>query len=459
MEEHDPSSREQMPLSDDAKRFILFSLENSRTVRAGSHTIGDGIFFVDSGPSVIFWDILSDDMKQDHGIVFKAFVHGHARVEDLPDQFRRDRNFFLEAVREKADCWYDLPEEYKIDPEFVRSFRSFSGDSLVGEVFEAIPTLRHDRDIWDTIIASENCTIDLAPNSILSDGELMMKACEKDIWLLRKVSGSLARDKDFLQKVIDMDPEALRHLSNDAQIQFPELVIDNLKPFLAVQSNRISGDLLEYIAPDVRTNPSFIEKWFTLGGRFLPRYFPESMRDEEQIFLWLAKHCIIMSSFQNASDRLKGDRDFVSRLIELQPYAYFDASDDIQQDTAFQSKTLAIGNSHIAEEYITRLRETNVGEERIETFSTFLQQKLDWHETFMTSILLGISLPADPSRCSLTILNQGVETSLVYKKLIAQYAGVPTQIYFLVYTFALRNLRRAQQQLDHESNVSGNDDN
>lgn len=71
---------------------------------------------------------------------------------------------------------------------------------------------------------------------------------------------------------------------------------------------------------------------------------------------------------------------------------------------------------------------------------------MDRYETFVTSILIGISLPADPAHCPLSILNQGVETSIAYKRRIAEYVGIPMGESLLTYQRALKNFRLAEQE-------------
>lgn len=61
-------------------------------------------------------------------------------------------------------------------------------------------------------------------------------------------------------------------------------------------------------------------------------------------------------------------------------------------------------------------------------------------------ILVGISLPANPSHYPLSTLNQGMETSLVYKKLIAEFAGVPIGENLLMFRRATKNIRKARRQ-------------
>lgn len=245
-----------------------------------------------------------------------AFAHDHSRFEDLPERFRRDQDFFLEAVRKKSLCWHALPNHFKSDPEFVENFESFDNDDVVAAVFDAIPALCNDRDIWNTIIASR-CDLKLAPVSIRSDRDFMMKACVINASFLRYLSENLARDRDFVQQVIDMNVMALHYVSHE---QFPELIIDTLERFFAIERNHFGSNLLYFIDPDVRTVPSFVKSWFTLGGAFWAEYFPESMRDDKEIVLALAEKGP-ETSFEHASDRVKSDYAFVTQIVELQPHA------------------------------------------------------------------------------------------------------------------------------------------
>lgn len=231
----------------EAKRFILHSLKNRGSTNR--------------------WNVLSEDFRQDRDIVLAAFAHGHVKQEDLPHQWRHDRSFILEAVGEEPTCWYNLSKEYQQNPEFVRNFSEFSDKPLITTVFEKIPALRHDREIWDTIISLDlfdDDLRDLAPTDVLNDRELMLKVCRTCFTALLEVGDALQVDRDFLHQAIDLQPMSLMYVTKDVQRRFPELLTDNLKKYF--EQEHSGNFLLDKIAEEFWTAPWFVKAWFTSGG-------------------------------------------------------------------------------------------------------------------------------------------------------------------------------------------------
>jgi len=76
-------------------------------------------------------------------------------------------------------------------------------------------------------------------------------------------------------------------------------------------------------------------------------------------------------------------------------------------------------------------------------------KELEMHKTFFSTFLSGISSRVDESgagRSSLSVLNQGAETALGYKKLTAQYLDVPTGKRLRLLRHAHRNLTVAMKE-------------
>jgi hypothetical protein len=143
----------------------------------------------------------------------------------------------------------------------------------VAAVFDKFPALSQDRNVWSTILASVECFSfrNAAQIAIHSDRELKMNACEQYSGYLECLSDSLAMDRDFLQQVIELNPDALCNLPNEApQHQFQDLLTDerNLKRFLA-DKWVIHDRLLLYLPIEVRTSRSFVKAWFTPAWRLL----------------------------------------------------------------------------------------------------------------------------------------------------------------------------------------------
>ena len=208
---------------------------------------------------------------------------------------------------------------------------------------EKFPILANERNTWCAILASvdqddylddgELCdTIEeYAPQVILSDRELMMRACMLDSSILRNfVDESLSQNGDFLRDILTRDPEALRDIPVGSQEMFPELVVE----FLPIALRKINQDraavdrrsrcrwLIEYIVSELWQNRGFIRAWFQGGGPFLDTRPMQALKDDREVFLWMAVNFPkddpfgMVKSFEYASPALRSDKDFMLQAIE-----------------------------------------------------------------------------------------------------------------------------------------------
>ena len=153
---------------------------------------------------------------------------------------------------------------------------------LARAVFEKLPALRHDRGIWNTILSSsERGDLTLAPDSIRSDRELMLLACsKKNGFPIIDVDESLLLDEDFIRQVIATTPTALNYLPHVSQLRFPNIIFENIEKMCDCRPNYF----IKNVAPDILASRSFAEAWFKAGGAFYDGYFPESLKDDKDIF-------------------------------------------------------------------------------------------------------------------------------------------------------------------------------
>jgi len=95
------------------------------------------------------------------------------------------------------------------------------------------------------------------------------------------------------------------------------------------------------------------------------------------------------------------------------------------------------GSEKVARDEVVRRREADENFDCIVSFVSLVSERLRAHDTF-TSILLR-SISQDPN-CSLTVLNQGPETSLRHKQVFAENLGIPTGKQLRLHRQAYRNV-------------------
>lgn len=93
---------------------------------------------------------------------------------------------------------------------------------------------------------------------------------------------------------------------------------------------------VDSVAPDLWNDPDTIEAWFTNGGPFLNR-FPERWQSDRQIFLWISKHCHRdVMSLQWATMELRADKNFMTRIVDINLMCFQFASHGLRMDKDFQ---------------------------------------------------------------------------------------------------------------------------
>ena len=322
------------------------------------------------------------------------------------------------------------------------------------------PALRHDRTVWLRIIQTvpeaaaasiHNLLEDYAPPALLADAEIMGRAADRCERALALADAALLADRQFLER---LPPTAIQYVPHNVLGQFPDLVRHILVLLGQQQRQEETADGLavglvaSYIAPLLTEDHELALHWFASGLPFVETNaqrsrgpFPLSWRDDREIFLRIAKHChpddARRSSFSKASDALRGDKEFMLQVLKLDPRLFYCAAANLKEDDDLALLFFA-DNSDIIRTYLlveVRLRRTYV-----EAFRSRIQDKLREHRAFCGTFLPGMTLDSG-STTALCRLNQGTETSLNHKQLIAAYLGVPTGKY-------LGQLRRALGNID-----------
>ena len=408
-----------------------------------------------------FWDDLPAVWKNDWDVAIEALVGEKTTLDKLPVDLQNDRGFMVATVNRNLAVWCSLPPTLKDDIDFARSITTYTDPHTLEVIFEKFPLLANERNTWLTIFDSAVYPgtkiyeiLDAhAPQIILSDREVMTRACISEPSLLRRsVDASLSRNGDFLRDILTAKPEALRFISAQSQGMFPELVIEVLPmalrkiihDFHCFRQTRFIN-LAEHIIPELWQNRGFIRAWFRGGGPFLPESVGEGLKADREVFLWMAANFPkddptgIVESFEFASPTLRSDKDFVLQSIAHNPNIFHAAHADLRAD--FDVFLMAFGGTAGKHPYISKASWKRIGRV-IGECGPRIEEELKKQETFVKTFLCGVSLPHSNTSptTALKLLNQGEATALNYKRLIAAYLDVPTGKRLRMLRQATRNL-------------------
>ena len=142
-----------------------------------------------------------------------------------------------------------------------------------------------------------------------------------------------------------------------------------------------------------------------------------------EVFLWLAKYfpkkfgADVNTSFRQAAASLRDDKVFMRQAIAFNPHIYLAASDALKKD--FDIRLAFLGNDTDPMQCMPK------GEIKVlaKAMGSRVDEELKTHETFVKTVLCSMSTQQNGS---LAFLDQGNETWLIYKRLVADYLGVPT---------------------------------
>lgn len=261
----------------------------------------------------------------------------------------------------------------------------------------------------------------------------MVKACSYSTDSFRWINALLFDNRSFVEFIVDELEQPLQYMLHHAQLRFPDLVV---KSFAA--SNSLTGVSLSeayfmkrLVSPDLWSNRDVVRDWFRAGLPFLGRNeFPADSKNDSEIFFLVAEYCCWhhrSGSLQQFSGSLRGNKDVMLQAMELCGNYLEHALRSLWGDfdivvTAFtQWSEWDFGDGFALEH---PLREYYRDQPNIlRTVKAEIQQKLQAHEAFTKQILPGMKFGGETS--SLSLLNQGAETSEVYKRSIADFLDVP----------------------------------
>jgi hypothetical protein len=154
---------------------------------------------------------------------------------------------------------------------------------------------------------------------------------------------------------------------------------------------------------------------------------------------------------ERTSVELRKNKEFMMKAVSLYCVLFFAADDSLRRDkdlaiVAYSSKQNLIAfqydNDHEGD-----IEEYNEGIEFLKSVRETARSKVNNHKGFMKGFLPGMSANAGKD-CHLSMLVQGPETTLAFKKLIAEFLGFPrVQESMKQHRRAVENLSRIPQPI------------
>lgn len=300
---------------------------------------------------------------------------------------------------------------------------SFQTRRQVQAILARFPELAHDASFWMTVVNSGLASVDLladeASTEILENKQVMLAACQKDYRVYDVLCAPLNQEVDWVEAALGQTPDALCYIPAFVQRLYPELVANSIRQ----ASPHRNAAWFEYVGEELwSSNRQVTLAWLSIGGEYLQDKFPFHFRDDEELMLLVAEHN--WSEFGFASERLRSNKLYMLQAVTRNGVLIFDAVGELGRD--FDLAMIAFSNTT---DLIESYDEDDTGNVHfLHSFERHVQEKLQEHANFLL-FLGGISRACSDEEppgtvVSLPLLNQGQETSLIYKRLVQEYLGV-----------------------------------
>ena len=172
--------------------------------------------------------------------------------------------------------------------------------------------------------------------------------------------------------------------------------------------------------PELWSNLVVAEAWFRQNGP-MHDAIPARLKEDPDYCMLIVEHCLHEAD-DFLSPSLKSSKDFMLRAVEKNPVAYVLALGPIKTDYDLTLASFGAANSDGLVHSMIEIHNDHAFA-YLNYFLHVVQSKLQLHESLFT-LLFGMSAFSG-SNCQLSKLQQGQETSIIFKRLIADYLGSP----------------------------------
>jgi hypothetical protein len=234
-------------------------------------------------------------------------------------------------------------------------------------------------------------------------------------------------DRDVVREALSVSPwyppsRIVFVMQHDARVAHVDLIADAIRnePGFDEDDGR-DTDFADSLCEHMWSHKPLALAWISRGGWWVEG-FPEEYSSDKDILLALAEHssdpCETFE--QVCSPELLRDKEFMVQVVKKRPSLYWMVPSELDGD--FDIMLAA----HSGDKDLLRVMELDEPEEleQVLTFARRVRKRIEARESF-TTFLAGMSKSAPSPSCCLPVLNQGSETSLAYKKLIADFVGLP----------------------------------
>ncbi|KAG7351718.1 protein of unknown function DUF4116 containing protein [Nitzschia inconspicua] len=419
------------------------------------------------------WDDVHARYRTDIDVIATAVANGKLKFEKVPLEIVQSREeialygvkndlisadvcpclthqILKENIENGVLDWYQLPQTVRDNMEFAMAIEFDKIEDkkrLYQQLFHHFEELRHDKMFWwrwheslcpkeedrewDFIALFEK----YCPADLLADENFVTEFCAEYASIYKVIAEQpFATSRHFLETIINRNPEVLQYFSHQTQVEHLDLVFTAIKRLGILRKRTASNGSAAVKVHDVATSlvPEFWSSfrvamaWVKAGHGF-----PTHALSGGRFKTWMANRQLCLASAINAktlyyTSNFRDDIDFMIQVVTQCPQLYLEAGDEVAADPVVMTIAFA-GLLDLASQTMDKLH-FDGHDDKIQSYLSFLNSKLEMYDTFVCCILGNMlsTQSVETTGSSLTLLNQGHETSIVYKRLLADNLGIPT---------------------------------
>lgn len=360
----------------------------------------------------------------DRSMAMRALLMHSLLVADLPACWACDPSFWKTVLEISPHFWDACP--FGDDINFAIAFKT-PGPGLATILLGRFDSLPSNLNFWRRLdFAGLKSWFESlagfmsgwASREILEDKDIMLSAMSIDCFVYDLLPVSLKNNRQIVEALVSTGSDrALSLMSSDARMAFPDLTIKALEMISTEDLTEIL--VFDFLEPNHWSNRDVARVWLSKGGPWLPDTFPDEFKEDSELMFLLAANDA--EQFSVATQELRQNKSFVLRVLDENGMAYRHVDDSLLNDfdvlLAAWAHSQGVGDVFLAREQY-RL---------VTNFASRVRAKLRDHDIFLRTILCGTHAKGSGSSPLCHLLVQlGEETSLVFRKRLAEFLGIPT---------------------------------
>jgi len=310
-------------------------------------------------PCLDKWEDIPEELRDDLEIAAEAVLCYMVKAKDVPAL--QDPNNLRTLIEEEKLGWKYLPQALVNNIDFVTSLARvsiFDASCMI----ESVNGLSYERSFWVMLTKKSTkysdyryCLCDVvqeAPNFVLADESIMMGLIQRDEKVLECVPPTLWECPSFVQSVLKTQGCALWYLPREEQLQHVDLIAEHFSVMDITECHLERG--AESVLPQLWKEEKIASSWVRNGYPFVKNFHPETMTNDRELILLLARNTRWTNWFSTVPVELRSDKKFVKDVMKVNVTCFLDLPEALQKDFDLALTFVINGAESIIKEYIRK---------------------------------------------------------------------------------------------------------